>query len=119
MKSPAVAEESAAQLSMDLVVLREQVTVERRLGEWEVRARALDALQTVGLDREGAETVRVCLQHCQWLVRLLAVRFTASDDKTVPKLAGSLFADIFLVGLLAARIGYVLRWWPEYAHPGK
>ena len=50
-----------------------------------------------------------------WLVRLLAVRFTASDDKTVPKLAGSLFADIFLVGLLAARIGYVLRWWPEYA----
>ena len=62
-----------------------------------------------------AVLVAVAALAAWWLVRLLAVRFTASDDKTVPKLAGSLFADIFLVGLLAARIGYVLRWWPEYA----
>ncbi|HRN61996.1 MAG TPA: TlpA disulfide reductase family protein [Luteimonas sp.] len=29
--------------------------------------------------------------------------------------AGRLFIDTFFVGLLAARLGYVLRWWPEYA----
>ncbi|GGJ95931.1 TlpA disulfide reductase family protein [Luteimonas terricola] len=31
------------------------------------------------------------------------------------KVAGAWFIDALFVGLLAARIGYVLRWWPDYA----
>lgn len=27
---------------------------------------------------------------------------------------GRLFIDVFFIGLLAARLGYVLRWWPDY-----
>lgn len=50
-----------------------------------------------------------------WLVRLLARRWGDSHtDASTPKLADALFTDAFLVGLLAARLGYVVRWWPEY-----
>lgn len=50
-----------------------------------------------------------------WLVRLLARRWGGSHtDASTPKLADALFTDAFLVGLLAARLGYVVRWWPEY-----
>ncbi|MGY1530646.1 prolipoprotein diacylglyceryl transferase family protein [Luteimonas sp. A649] len=31
------------------------------------------------------------------------------------KVAGAWFIDALFIGLLAARIGYVLRWWPDYA----
>lgn len=50
-----------------------------------------------------------------WLVRMLARRMGSHTDAPVPKLAGALFTDAFFVGLLAARLGYVVRWWPEYA----
>src|SRR5690606_707425 len=50
-----------------------------------------------------------------WLVRVLARRMGGAVDASVPKLAAALFTDAFFVGLLAARLGYVLRWWPEYA----
>lgn len=50
-----------------------------------------------------------------WLVRMLARRMGSHTDASVPKLAGALFTDAFFVGLLAARLGYVVRWWPEYA----
>ena len=50
-----------------------------------------------------------------WLVRLLARRWGGSHtDASTPKLADALFTDAFLVGLLAARLGCVVRWWPEY-----
>lgn len=50
-----------------------------------------------------------------WLVRALARHLGGHADPSVPKRAGALFTDALLVGLLAARLGYVLRWWPEYA----
>ena len=50
-----------------------------------------------------------------WLVRALARHLGGRADRSAPKRAGALFTDALLVGLLAARLGYVLRWWPEYA----
>ena len=50
-----------------------------------------------------------------WLVRALARHLGGHADPSVPKRAGALFTDALLVGLLAARLGYALRWWPEYA----
>ena len=50
-----------------------------------------------------------------WLVRALARHLGGHADPSAPKRAGALFTDALLVGLLAARLGYVLRWWPEYA----
>ena len=50
-----------------------------------------------------------------WLVRALARHLGGHADPSVPKRAGALFTDALLVGMLAARLGYVLRWWPEYA----
>ena len=50
-----------------------------------------------------------------WLVRALARHLGGHADPSAPKRAGALFTDALLVGLLAARQGYVLRWWPEYA----
>ncbi len=49
-----------------------------------------------------------------WLVvRALARRLP--DAAACPhRIAVGLFVDTVLVGLLAARLGYVLRWWPEY-----
>lgn len=43
--------------------------------------------------------------------RLLARRLQG----TAAKDAGALVVDAVFVGLLAARIGYVLHWWPQYA----
>ena len=50
-----------------------------------------------------------------WLVRALARHRGGHADPSVSKRAGALFTDALLVGLLAARLGYVLRWWPQYA----
>ena len=50
-----------------------------------------------------------------WLVRALARHLGGHADPSAPKRAGALFTDALLVGLLAAPLGYVLRWWPEYA----
>lgn len=50
-----------------------------------------------------------------WLIRALARHLGGHADPSAPKRAGALFTDALLVGLLAARLGYVLRWWPEYA----
>lgn len=50
-----------------------------------------------------------------WLVRALAGRHGGAGAAARRKAAGALFIDALFVGLLAARLGYVLRWWPEYA----
>ena len=42
---------------------------------WELRVRALDALQIAGLDANMLRAVQECLAHPHWLVRLMAVRF--------------------------------------------
>lgn len=42
--------------------------------EWEVRIRALEALEAVGLNREMVAAVEACLEHEHWLVRLMALR---------------------------------------------
>lgn len=47
-----------------------------------------------------------------WLLaRAIARRLPESPHK----MAGAWFLDAVLVGLLAARLGFVLRWWPEYS----
>ncbi|MFK3844766.1 TlpA disulfide reductase family protein [Stenotrophomonas sp. PS02297] len=45
------------------------------------------------------------------MARLSARRLPEAPSKT----AGALVVDALFVGLLAARLGYVLRWWPQYA----
>ena len=53
-----------------------------------------------------------------WLVvRAWARRLApAASPKDAPhRIAGAWFVDALFVGLLAARLGYVLRWWPEYS----
>ncbi|MCK9489996.1 MAG: TlpA family protein disulfide reductase [Xanthomonadales bacterium] len=45
------------------------------------------------------------------LVRVWARRLPESPHR----IAGARFLDAALVGLLVARLGFVLRWWPEYA----
>ncbi|WP_081420216.1 TlpA disulfide reductase family protein [Pseudoxanthomonas sp. Root630] len=51
----------------------------------------------------------------RWLVLALARRMGGAVYSAAPKRAGALFTDAFFVGLLVARLGYVLRWWSEYA----
>ncbi len=47
-----------------------------------------------------------------WLIALGLARVLPGDtDRRAP----SLLVDALLVGLLAARLAYVLRWWPQYA----
>ncbi len=46
-----------------------------------------------------------------WLVARAMQRVGADAPR---KTAANLLLDALLVGLLAARIGYVARWWPEY-----
>jgi tetratricopeptide (TPR) repeat protein len=41
---------------------------------WELRVRALDALQNVGLDARTWQAATACLEHPHWAVRLMAVR---------------------------------------------
>ena len=48
------------------------------------------------------------------LVRVWAGRLPATPDRAPHKAASALFLDALLIGLLAARLGYVLRWWSEY-----
>ena len=52
-----------------------------------------------------------------WLVVRTWARRLTDAAATCPHraAAGLLFVDVVLIGLLAARLGYVLRWWPEYA----
>ncbi|MEN1971676.1 TlpA disulfide reductase family protein [Luteimonas sp. MJ204] len=38
----------------------------------------------------------------------------AAPDARPQRIAPALFVDAVLIGLLAARLGYVLLWWPEY-----
>ncbi|MEN1941200.1 TlpA disulfide reductase family protein [Luteimonas sp. MJ174] len=38
----------------------------------------------------------------------------AAPDARPQRIAAALFVDAVLIGLLAARLGYVLLWWPEY-----
>lgn len=75
-----------------------------RSGSWEVRVRALDALQVAGLDKPLVDAASGCLKHEHWLVRLMAVRLLArqgsafgetatrlakgDDDELVRTLAG-------------------------------
>ena len=50
-----------------------------------------------------------------WIAVALAMRCPGVDRSEARKESGSRYMDAFLVGLLAARAGFVLRWWPEYA----
>jgi len=56
-------------------------------------------------------TVAVAALLAWGVARMLARRVPGSPSKA----AGTLVVDALFVGLLAARIGYLLRWWPEYA----
>ncbi|MGN4189502.1 TlpA family protein disulfide reductase [Burkholderia gladioli] len=47
-----------------------------------------------------------------WLIALGLARTLPGD---IDRRAPSLLVDALLVGLLAARVAYVLRWWPQYA----
>ncbi len=47
-----------------------------------------------------------------WMAANLLSRRRALDEDAA---AGGPLLDAVLAGLLAARVGYVLRWWPEYA----
>ncbi|MBL8880527.1 MAG: hypothetical protein JNG88_15550 [Phycisphaerales bacterium] len=44
---------------------------------WELRVRALEALQIAGLDAQTLRLVAACAKHENWLVRLFAVRLIA------------------------------------------
>jgi thiol-disulfide isomerase/thioredoxin len=51
-----------------------------------------------------------------WLVaRALARRLPDAQGARPHRVATGLFVDAVFVGIAAARLGYVLRWWPEYA----
>ncbi len=50
-----------------------------------------------------------------WLARTLTRRLPIEGRAEAGRHAGTLLIDALLLGLLAARIGYVLRWWSEYA----
>lgn len=75
-----------------------------------------------------AVLVAAAVVFAWWLARHLSGRANAgegarpgdgapaADTATqARRLGGALLLDAFFVGLLAARLGYVLRWWPEYA----
>lgn len=50
-----------------------------------------------------------------WLVvRAWARRLPDAPAACPHRVATALFVDAVLLGLLTARLGYVLRWWPEY-----
>lgn len=64
----------------------------------------------------GPFSLRIIIIAGAALVGWLLVRTWAKRLPESPhRLASALFTDVLLVGLLAARPGYVLRWWPEYA----
>ncbi|MBK9128391.1 MAG: HEAT repeat domain-containing protein [Phycisphaerales bacterium] len=55
---------------------------------WEVRLRALDALQPVGLTRGLLAAAEACLDHEHWAVRLLAVRLAARQGAAARDVIG-------------------------------
>ena len=56
-------------------------------GPWSMRVRALDALQSAGLDRTLYAAANACLDHEHWLVRLLAVRLLSRSGKAFNPIA--------------------------------
>lgn len=50
-------------------------------GDWELRARALEALQVMGLTRASFDAARENVKHEHWLVRLMATRLLARRGK--------------------------------------
>jgi len=51
-----------------------------------------------------------------WLVvRTWARRLPTAPQACPRRMGTALYVDAVLVGLVAARLGYVLQWWPEYA----
>ncbi|EON10743.1 MULTISPECIES: TlpA disulfide reductase family protein [Pandoraea] len=65
-----------------------------------------------GLGPFSIQTVAVAAaMGVAWLVARYLLR---STDTTSRRTAASTLLDALFIGLLAARIAYVLRWWPEY-----
>ncbi|EKT4089757.1 MULTISPECIES: TlpA disulfide reductase family protein [Stenotrophomonas] len=63
----------------------------------------------------GPFSVDIVIVAISVLVAWLAARILASRSPGSPrKIAGSLLFDAVLVGLLAARLGYIAFWWKEY-----
>lgn len=84
---------------------------------WEIRVRALDALQIAGLDRRLLNAAENCLEHPHWLVRLMAVRLLARQGAAFAGRAREIAANDpdELVRDLAR--SYVLRWSPPASAP--
>ncbi len=65
-----------------------------------------------GLGPFSIQTVAVAAaMGVAWLVARYLLR---STDTTSRRTAASTLLDALFVGLFAARVAYVLRWWPEY-----
>ncbi|MFQ5806560.1 MAG: HEAT repeat domain-containing protein [Phycisphaerae bacterium] len=77
---------------------------------WEIRVRALDALQAAGLDRALFDAAQQCLEHPHWLVRMMAVRLLARQGKAFAETARRMAAEDEdeLVRSLAR--SYLARW---------
>lgn len=78
--------------------------------EWEARARALTALQLVGLNRTMLAAIERCLDDEHWLVRIMAVRVLARQGPAFKHAAEQIAENDAdeLVRELAA--SYVKRW---------
>ena len=64
----------------------------------------------------GPISVRVTVVALAALIAWLVARsMQRAKPDASPKTAANLLLDALFVGLIAARIGYVARWWPEYA----
>jgi len=64
----------------------------------------------------GPISVRVIVVVLAALIAWLVARsMQRAKPDAAPKTAANLLLDALFVGLIAARIGYVARWWPEYA----
>src|SRR3546814_7458860 len=79
-----------------------------------------EALRGPSLTGLGPFPIHVVIAAAAIVVGWLVVRAWARRLPVVPdahphRVAVGLFFDAVLVSLLAARLGYVLRWWPEYA----
>ena len=57
---------------------------------WELRARTLDSIQLIGLDRRMMTAVENCLAHDHWLVRFMALRVMARQGDS----AATSFANL-------------------------
>src|SRR3546814_15592215 len=79
-----------------------------------------EALRGPSLTGLGPFPIHVVIAAAAIVVGWLVVRAWARRLPVVPdahphRVAVGLFFDAVLLGLLAARLGYGLRWWPEYA----